>query len=66
MGLVEAMDIADIVNILQIYCRYIADRLPQIAVDCGGKRRIMVEGVMGVFHDSTPLLNSSFCKIRSW
>ncbi len=29
------------------YCRHIADILPQIAADCGGKRQIVMEGVMG-------------------
>src|SRR6266699_6751786 len=33
--------------ILQTYCRYIADILPQIAADCGGKRQIVMEGVTG-------------------
>ncbi len=40
MGLVEVADIADIADILQIYCRH-------IAADCGGKRQIVIEGVMG-------------------
>ena len=38
MGLVKAVDITDIADILQIYCRYIIDILPQIAADCGRLR----------------------------
>ena len=47
MGLAEVADITDIADILQTYCRHIADILPQIAADCGGKRQIIVEGVTG-------------------
>ena len=39
MGLIKVIDIMDIANItdiLQIYCRYIADILRQITADCGG------------------------------
>ena len=75
MGLAEVADIADIADILQTYCRHIADiadilrtycRLRWIAANRGGKRRIMVKGVTGVFYDSTPLSNSSFCETGSW
>ena len=43
MGLVEVVDITDIIDILQIYCR----RLPQITVDYGRKRQIIVESITG-------------------
>ena len=38
-------------RILQTYCRHIADIL-QIAVDCGGKRQIVVGGVTEVSRDT--------------
>ena len=52
MGLAEVADIAGIADILQTYCGHIADIL-QIAVDCGGKRQIVVEGVTGVSRDTS-------------
>ena len=41
------MDIIDIADILQTYCRHIVDILPQIAADCGGKWQIVMEGIIG-------------------
>ena len=38
MGLAEVADITDIADILQTYCRHIADILLQIAAYCGGLR----------------------------
>ena len=38
MGLTEVTGIIDIIDILQIYYRYIIDILPQITVDYGGLR----------------------------
>ena len=43
MGLVKVINITDIADILQIYCRYIEDILRQITADCGRLQWITVK-----------------------